>query len=246
MSTVPLKYVSEAKLIELRGSVEANLDRYTSGGFLDLEPDNGWAIESLSVRVNMDVLGGLDHSAGDIVNSLVVHSALEGMTPALAAEERVWVRLTHIECLEYTRARWLANQSAQGLAKAIHKHVFAPGRTGTRDDNAVSRLWWNVYIASLADPNDPEGALHLLLKTADIRQGFVERPGTAARRPLARGILRAMRRDQWIMSRESHFREFMKVLNRDGGGVLFEALTDEEVDQMMNRCAERARAHVGD
>ena len=36
----------------------------------------------------------------------------------------------------------------------------------------------------------------------------------------------------------------MKVLNRDGGGVLFEALSDAEADALMDACASRAQAHI--
>ena len=98
-----------------------------------------------------------------------------------------------------------------------------------------------MHVATIADPDDPEGALDLILKTADIRSNFVERPNTAARPPLARAVIRAMQRDPWITSTERAFREFMIVLNRDGGGILFETMEDADVDGIMDTCAERAR-----
>ena len=122
--------------------------------------------------------------------------------------------------------------------------MFAPNLTAIRDDNALSRLWWNVHIATIADPEDPEGALRLILKTADIRNNFVERTGTVSRRPLARAVVRAMRNNPWITSSEQAFREFMKALNRDGGGVLFEALDESEADKLIEACASRAKSHL--
>lgn len=248
MGTEPLKFLSEQKLMELRRDVTLHRDRYEAGDFLDLERDNGWAIETAGVTVDLDLLASLDGTArtaaADIEASLILHAALKGMTPALAREERIWARLTHIECLSYARARWLSGNTGEKLDEQVRLHMFAPGLTAIRDDNALSRLWWNVHIASIADPDDPENALRLILKTADIRSNFVERTGTAARRPLARAVVRAMRRDPWITSTERAFREFMIALNRDGSGVLFEALTDDEADTLMDACASRARTHL--
>lgn len=248
MATGPLKFLSEHKLTDLRENIAANRDRYAAGDFLDLEQDNGWSIETATVSVDHNLLASLDGTprtaAADIENSLILHKALRGMTPALALEERVWTRLTHIECLGYARSRWLLGKTGEQLDNHVRLHLFAAGLTGIRDDNALSRLWWNMHIAGNADPGDPESALRLIVKTADIRQAIIERSRTGARRPLVQAIVRSMRRDSWITSSEVAFREFMKVLNRDGGGILFEALTYAEADALMNTCASRARAHV--
>jgi hypothetical protein len=245
MSVGPLKVISEAKLAEILLAVPQNLNRYESGDFLDLERDNGWAIESTEVTIDYSMLTKLDGRSksadSDIENSRIVYASLKGMTPAFACEERVWVRLSHIECLNYSRSRWLSGLVGEKLEKAIMLHMFAGGRTGVRDDNAVSRLWWNMHIAHLCDPVDPENALRLIVKSADIRMQFVERPGTAARRPLARAVVRAMRREPWLTATEDAFRRFMVALNRDGGGVLFEALTDIEADKVMDKCIAHAR-----
>ncbi|MYI68599.1 MAG: hypothetical protein F4103_07605, partial [Boseongicola sp. SB0673_bin_14] len=233
-----LCYLSEQKLEELRRNVGQHRERYATGDFTDLEPDNGWAIEASGVTVDQSLLAGLDGkirtAAGDRGASAILYRALPGMTPALAREERVWVRLSHVECLDYARSRWLSGLEGEQLDLQVHRHLFGSSLTGIRDDNALSRLWWNMHIAATADPDDPEGALDLILKTADIRSNFVERPNTAARPPIARGVVRAMRRNSWITSTERAFREFMIVLNRDGGGVLIETMSDTEVDDIMN------------
>lgn len=243
-----LCYLSEAKLGELRQHVSMHRERYAAGDFLDLQRDNGWAIEAAGVTVDHDRLAALDGTVrsaqADCEASRTLYRALPGMTPALAREERVWVRLTHVECLDYARDRWLSGQAGEGLDRQVLLHLFAGGLTGVRDDNALSRLWWNMHIATIADPDDPDGALGLILKTADIRSNFIERPATAARRPLARAVVRAMRRDPWITSNERAFRQFMIVLNRDGGGLLFEVMSDADADGVMNACADRARAHL--
>lgn len=248
MASTPLKFMSENRVTGLFQRIPENLERYTSGDFLDPEHQNGWAIETTAVTVDLELLQKLDGRSrtahADIENSIILYKALKGMTPALARDERIWVRLSHIECLNYARARWLSGHNGEDLEKRVRVHMFAPNLTAIRDDNALSRLWWNFHIATIADPGDPEGALRLVLKTADTRSNFVERTGTASRRPLARAVVRAMRKYPWIISSEQAFREFMKALNRDGGGVLFEALDESETDKLIDACALRSQSHL--
>lgn len=243
--TEPLKFLSEAKLAELRAAIPENLFRYASGDFSDLVRDNGWAVESAAVRVDTDLLARLDESlaspAGDADASVIVYEALRGMSPAMATEERVWVRLSHVECFAYSKARWLRRNRDDKRIADVRTHMFAAGIQGIRDDNAISRLWWNMQIARIADPADPEGALRLILRTADTRMQFVERINTASRSGIARAVLRAMRADPWLSSSEAAFREFMKALNREGGGVLFEVFSDAEADSYVERCMRLAR-----
>jgi hypothetical protein len=250
MSLETLKYLSEPKLTELREKVHVNYDRYTKGNFLDLTADNGWSIE-LGLKVDLDRLKGLDPRGGprvrdsaecEIKNALLVWSVFEGLSPALATEERIWARLTHLECLEFTRKRWLDVSNKDEGIKAINKHFFASTQTGVRDDNSVSRLWWGAYIAKLAMPDDHETALKTILSKADIRSNLVERSRTGSRPVLAAAIIRAMVSDPRIAESEDGFREFMKIMNRMGGGELFEVMPVSDVDRFIKQCADRARA----
>lgn len=240
-----LKYLSITILEELRSNAKINQELYISSDFDELELKNGWSIELNTIDVDHKKLTLLDGSEAtaeaDFDNSKIVYSALKGMTPALARDERIWTHLTHIECLDYCRNRWLKGKTGDALDKAIQHHMFARTLNQTRDDNAIARLWWNMYIATIADPADPEGALKLILKTADIRSNFIERSQTFSRRPLARALIRIMRNDPWITSSAKNFRTLMKVLNRDGGGMLFETFEDELTDQLLRSCTEKAK-----
>lgn len=246
MATEKLKYLSESSLRVLRSDVMKNIELYRAGDFLESSFSNGWCITSETVRVDSDKLSKLDGSGGasaDIENSIIVYEAFDGMTPALAMEERVWTRFTHLECLQYSRDRWPIKGEEQKQTENVLKHFFAPGRTGVRDDNAISRLWWNMHIAKIADPGNPLSALRLILKSADIRMAIIERPNTAARIPIIRGLMRTMQNNIWITSAEKIFRQFMVELNRDAGGVLFEVLPDAEVDAVMLQCAAKTQQY---
>lgn len=248
MTVGRLKYLSQPVLDELRSNVTTNIDRYTSGDFADLSRRNGWAIDARSVELDYAALDSLrlgqTSTDAEVQNSLIVYRALRGMTPSLAREERVWARLTHIECLPYARSRWLEGRKREEFAQQIEVHFFASTLTETRDDNAVGRLWWNGHIASIGSPDDPENALKLILKTADIRSNFVERTRMVSRPVLAQALLRVMASEPWITSVEAHFREFMKVVNRNGGGILFEVLGPSDTDRFLSTCVRQAMDHM--
>lgn len=259
-----LKYFAESILADLKANVPANLDRYRNSGFDDQSNINGWSMELSTVEVDAEKLAKLDPAGGntaEVSNSMIVFEAISGMTPALATEERVWARLTHFETLDYARKRWPlkvdpkeagglfggltgATQKTAKQRKEVHhqnvsqieKHYFARGRTGSRDDNAVSRLWWNAFIAWRVDPQDQEGVLRELLRTADIRSNLIERPMLSNRASLLRGIIRTMRSHPDVYGTEATFREFMKTLNLRGSGVLFESLPDQDVERILLKC----------
>lgn len=224
--------------------VESHMAIYESGDFSEYEDDMGWSIPFQRLAINVENLQGLEEfgdSKMDFEASLHVWKALHNLPPSLACEGRIWARLTHIECLSYTKKRWIDNYSGNKAVENIQKHFFSRGRTGYRDDNGIGRLWWNGYIAKLIDPVNHSDALKAILKSTDYRQSFVERPDLTNRLPVSRGILRAMKNDPWIVENEKNFRQFMVTINRLGSGIVFEMWSEQKVDDFMRMCSERTQ-----
>lgn len=237
-----LLYVGQHTADFLADNVPAHLDRYTEGDFSDLESGGDWRIP-LSVTANLDALVDLSPERTpetEVRNSLLVGAALSGLTPSLARENRVWIRLSHVEALEFSRKRWLENATEEKLEGSIRTHFFAPTWSRCRDDHAISRLWWNHKIASMLMPEDPETALTLILSSADIRLNFVERARIGARLPLARSILRVLSSTEGLKQSESAFRHFMKFINFRGAGRSFEVWKDAQIDAFVENCAQAA------
>jgi hypothetical protein len=243
MTISKLKYLSNETISFLRTNVATNLHRYRNGDFDDLMSAGEWALE-LDLNVDLSALTELDPSGtpdAEIANSLLVWTVLGRLTPALACEEGIWVRLTHVECLSFARDRWIKpDADDEATKKLIDDHFFAAKLTARRDDNAISRLWWNAYIANLANPDPALPALSVILQKADIRSNFVERSMTASRPVLAAGMVRIMQREASITEREDNFRAFMRSVNKLGGGIVFEAMSNPEIDRFMKMCAARA------
>jgi len=237
-----LSYFSGMALDALRNGIGENLTCYSADGFGDFLNEPDWTV-GLGLEVDLGPLADLDPSGtplAEIENSKLVWRALSGIKPSLAYEEGIWARLTHVECLDYSRKRWLKGIEDEGkLKSAIEKHFFAVNLGGRRDDNALSRLWFNGYIASQIE-RDELSALDMILKRADSRLSFLERSLTVSRPALASGVVRATERHEWINSTQDSFRDFMKVLNKLGGGKVFEVMTEVEVDEFLTNCAFRA------
>jgi hypothetical protein len=242
MSTQPVRLLAATVVEDLSKGIEANLNRYTQGDFLDLEKESGWAIETTLAHWDPAIANDLNPSrtaAAEISNSLLVYRGLLGMTPALAREERLWARLCHVECLDYARKRWLGNQDK--AASAVRLHFFAPGLTGCRDDNAVGRLWWNGHLAALAMPDDVEAGLRLLLTRANVRLQIVDRADSAFRQPLVSGIFRLLAKEDWFDSYDAAIADFMFEVNKRSGGMVFEALRPVAIDRHLQDCLDVAR-----
>jgi len=239
-----LKCLSEKTANELYDNILLNTDRYRETGFSDVSTDYGWSVE-LQVYVDLDPLKDLEGSPGqefEVKNSLLVWQSLKELTPGLASENRVWARMTHVEGFQYAKERWLDTNSEASIVKSVQEHFFADTRTKYRDDNALSRLWWVAYIASLAYPLEQKTVLELILSKADIRSNFIERPQISSRPKLAAGILRTMLQDNWVISKEENYRLFMKQVNKLGGGILFEVWNNGEIDEFMRKCASAAKS----
>ena len=240
-----LKHISEETLLELKESINSNLSRYRCEGFRNFEDEFSWSI-GLNIEFDHHLLSTLDLTRPknivevDLKNSRIVGEALANLTPSLANEELVWVRLSHVEAFEYSKSRWLSKTMKDDeLVSSIKTHLFASTQTSIRDDHAISRLWWNFYIAQTSMPDDVDRALKLILKSADIRSNFVERIWMSSRRKIAGAILRVMDELPEITATEKCFRDFMKVINRNGGGIVFEALDDSEIDKFVKECCDR-------
>ena len=243
MTVKKLLYVGQAVADTLMDGVEENIERYRADGFEDMAGQGNWEIAT-DLTFDTAPLRDLspERSAeAEKNNSVLVWRSLRELTPALATENRIWIRFTHLECLDFCRRRWLTGEPENKHVSTVRTHFFANTRTRWRDDNAISRLWWNYWIAQRLMPEDPEKALGIILHVLDMRLSTVERPGLFIRPKIAAGILRAFARDEWVLGSAERWREFMKVLNKQGAGRVFEVMSDAETDRVMDVCLDKAK-----
>ncbi|MCD9505483.1 DUF6339 family protein [Photobacterium phosphoreum] len=241
MALENLKYLSEKEHENLLNQYQDNKDKYLNGDFKEFINSYGWNMEIKDIQVDFQYFKHLDASSDsselDVENSLTVWRALRNISPTVATDSRVWTRISHSEGFEFTRKRWLllrTFKTDKEVNTSIRKHFFATGRTQYRDDNAIARLWWSAWIAHQVNPDNPRFVLETLFNRADTRSNIIERPGIATRSKLVKPLIEVI--DQHWPLNEREVREFMIAVNLYGGGIVFEALSDSDINNFLEKC----------
>ncbi len=239
-----LQLFKSLTVAELLERVPEHLDVYRHERFENLERDASYylrvEIEADSIQLRRIACSG----SGDreVGNCISMWRALPMLTPYLARDERLWVRLTHIELLDYSRKRWPIPHDDDKAVKHIRTHFFATTSRSFERDNAASRLWWISALCNRVQGIPLEEALECILYRADVRASIIERPTTSQSRPIFNAIVRVLNDsyhgDKSLFERET-FRRAMKELNLVGGRKLLDALPDSELIQIVNKCFSR-------
>ena len=242
MKKIP--YISSSALEKLQNSIDLNLERYANGDFLDLANDARWQ-STLDIEYDEGLLTQLEHDPekaifeNDRINSEIIGNVFRKLTPQLACREEVWVRLSHVECLEYSRKRWLDGKPMDKLGASVNLHMFAPGRPGRRNNHAISRLWWTYFLAKKARPHDPASALEVITQSIDLRKLFFDHPWMIGRAAITSAMVDILETTPEIAT-EKNRRAFVKNLNFAGGGKVFEVMSNDEIRATMNSCVAKA------
>ena len=241
----PVRYFTHGMVEKLRAGVPDHLAWYyepESSGLPVPQGPEAWREAKLEVEPLAPLLQpGLEH---DAQNALAVYETLHRLTPQQASDERFWAYVSHVECSDYIRERWLATQPddpKRATARA-RNHFFARDARALIRDHGVSRLWWLGRIACEAYPKDPPLFLDVVLHRQDVRSALIERPSVSMNRGVLRGIFDVMR-DHWegdkALFKREIFRAWMVALNRRGGVVLLDALPPEPLDRLLREEADR-------
>ena len=244
----PIRFFNQRQVDELKAKVKENLAWYR-GESAEPPLDFG-EVGEMSACVDESRFAQLNANSAikdDKQNIIAIYNALN-LSPQQATEERIWVCATHTWANVYTRNRWQKIPSADDKAeKYILTHYFAAGARGLTLNNAVARLWWIGRLASsCAKYTDysMEQKLTILLKGAMYTHLFYWHSSIASPEIFS-GIIRvlgcALSTDEnpAIYQRKT-MRAFTKMINREGGRIMLNALSREQLDDVLNRIAEKA------
>ena len=254
-----ITYYSEQAVAALYRDVEKSLEWYYAPN--DAPPaasdvQNPVRFSTLTYRdLHKQLTQDRAASSHDAENAMLVYRSLEMLTHQQAADERLWTYLCHAECAPYVAARWLAahrlsDKDEDARVRRVRNHFFASGNRALIRDNALSRLWWLGRIAVRVDPEDPRRFLDILLYRQDVRSALIERPAISMNHDVLRAIYAVML-SCWeddgpkaeLFQREA-FRQWMVNLNRRGGVVLLDALSDDQLRKLIRDEADHALSAV--
>lgn len=237
---IDIKLFKASAVRQLFESVPANLALYRSGNFNSMISDNALFLEPVC-KLSLDAINEVRCDLGDdreVECCLAIAKGLVGITPYLARDERLWVRLAHVEFLDYSRSRWVIPENDEKAVNHIRKHFFAVGSRGIERDNAISRLWWMATICAKVKNLSLEDALKAFLFQSDVRANIIERPTTSQNPTVLSAVINKLHDsyngDQSLFERE-HFRAVMKKLNIEGGIRLLEALESNDVELVIDK-----------
>lgn len=239
--TIP--FLSAKGVEELRSRAKRCPESYWRGDFAwqnELATD---AIYQSGIRRRTaSTASVLRHDAHDSRNAMALYTTLQDLTPAQAADERLWVYLCHFEAHEYLHHRWLTGRMPERAFQRIQARYFGRTRRIWISRNGVSRLWWLGHIAHRAFPQDPELYLEAILSRQDIQANLVERPSLAMNsvflHATARRIVDSWRDQDGLLARPA-FRAWMRNLNLCGGAQLLDVLDAEALHDLVCRQADK-------
>jgi len=236
-----MRLLKTARIKELLNQVPENLDLYRNGDFDFLKIDRSYFIETSHEidenKLSMMTSGKKDHK--EVENCSMIYEALGALTHYLARDERLWIYLVHTDLLNYSRQRWPIPDDDEKAAKHIREHFFVIGARGFERNNAAARLWWMASLCSRVNGLALEVALTCLLHQYDVRANIIERPTTSQSANVFSAILKKLREsykgDKSLFERDK-FRWVMRELNLRGGVKLLGALSEEDVQEILDEC----------
>lgn len=131
----------------------------------------------VTLQVDTNSLNETDPQSNetDAGNAPILRAALPEITPAKAADHRLWASVNCFALLPYTARRW--NQSSsnkapcntdeeQKLREWVQDHFLSHG-VEMKQSNAAARLWWITEMAHRIAPHSKHGTDRLISAIAN-------------------------------------------------------------------------------
>ena len=170
-------------------------------------------------------------------NARRVYSWLEGLTPAVAMEERLWSCLSHWVFPEYMSTRWPATDEG-----VIRRRYFLEGSSfAALTRNGISRLWWAAFLTKDDARDDPFDLTETLFLRQDIEVSLLER-SLGKCRSVRFGVLEFIKRNRDWLSEGSfgkHVQVLLRELNLLGGVAILDALPSATIAAYLERVGKR-------
>lgn len=224
----------------IRGNIENGLYERNDPWLSEFFGREDWhLIANVSWDGSMNLEMPKDTDLCDFENTKIVYSALKGLTPAQAADERLWAYLTHTTFWSYMRRRWPVERALKEKNPADivrERYFFMSNRNRALVRNGIARLWWYGYMSYDDTRKDPFELTAVLLRDLDYAQNLLER-SFSNNRNITLATLSALKEREKNGKRlpsRKEFRMLMKHLIRLGGVVLLDVLDREELERTVS------------
>jgi hypothetical protein len=239
------RFLRASALETLRDAVPDNLDAYRVGTFDHLLADKSLYFETkfdIDTENLANLVSPVNGELYDVENCKSSHRSMPGLTPYEARDERLWAYLTHTFMLEYARKRWPIPPDAATAVGHVRAHFFAREQRQIERDNAASRLWWMAHLCGRVKGLRLSDSLRVFLYRTDVRASIIERPTVSQNLNLFSMIIRRLQ-DSYVghkrLFERNTFRKLMQEINSIGGAQLLDAMTEEEIGDIIDSILRR-------
>ena len=206
-------------------------------------PDELWNGD-ISLQYDIELLndGEVQSNDTDAVNAPAIRAALPELTPARAADHRLWASLNCFALLTYSAKRWAASANspahtseAKKLREWVQQHYLGHG-TQMKRYNAAARLWWLTKMAQRAAPYSKHDADRLLVAMAndvEMYHQLLDRPYLASNPRIVASIYDlALAGNDYLLKRPYPNR-MLQALNIKAAAVSLGALSDNSLRSLV-------------
>jgi hypothetical protein len=177
----------------------------------------------------------------DAANAIALYERLKILTPVQASDERLWSCLAHTTYWRYARVRWQGG-SAENFDSVETRWFFKGSSMERLARNSIARLWWGAYATVLPDTPDPYRLTRVLFSNTDVQFHYMERLFGKNRCVLHTALDYTERNLPRIRPRKSvgtWANETGKLINRVGGVLQLDAMSESEVEEILENYLRR-------
>jgi hypothetical protein len=241
-----VSFIREAALERLRQNITPNAQRYSADEPWLNEYFGGetWYLQSsvdLPEGTSLQPPAGKPADLLDLENTKTIYMALRHLSPIQAADERLWVYLSHVTYWDYMRKRWGVEQYAgkPRFAEIVGERYFftSSDRPRALIRNGLARLWWYGYTTYDEKRSDPFELTAVLLKNLDVAQSILERAfsrNLMLTRAMLSVLLEREKAGAPFYEREK-VRNLAKYLVQVGGVTILDTLSSAEIQDVVSR-----------
>jgi hypothetical protein len=229
-----LEFLSREAADKLAHDVGKNLDTYRNGKTDSLIRMSDCRVSRLDAVTAPDLLNATGEPKSDAEASQLIFQWLGKLTPVQAADERLWVLLTHRTFASYVHKRWGKGleRATQPEALVVDRWFFRGTGVATFVRNGISRLWWFGYLTYDNKRTNPFELTDILLSLQDIQVAFLER-SLGRCKSLLRAVLETVQKHQEDLRKTPKsgdvIQEWAKEIRLYGGAYVLDAVPTERL-----------------
>ena len=229
-----LEFLSREATNKLAHSVSKNFEDYRSGQTERLVVTSDCRISRVDAVPPPELLDSEGEPKSDAEASQLIFQWLSSLTPVQAADERLWVLLTHRTFAHYVHKRWGRGleRATQPEALILDRWFFRGSGVATFVRNGISRLWWFGHLTCDEKRANPFELTDVLLSLQDIQVAFLER-SLGRCRPVLRAVLETVKKHQDDLRKTPNsgdaIQEWAKEIRLYGGAFLLDAVPHERL-----------------